>query len=120
MFEIVGEYFRSDQLDRPFDAITLPPRAGASRRSGALLSDIRRAIGDRDVPVYFEVPNAGWMLEAVSMWDVIYEHVGYWSGPALSALFPADRVRAAFRPQRLRRPVPYGRRRPGQAGAGLS
>ncbi len=83
--EIVGEYFRSDQLDRPFDAILCRHVLEHLDDPLALLSDIRRAIGSRDVPVYFEVPNAGWMLETVSMWDVIYEHVGYWSAPALTA-----------------------------------
>jgi SAM-dependent methyltransferase len=96
--EIVGEYFRSDQLDRPFDAILCRHVLEHLDDPLALLSDIRRAIGSRDVPVYFEVPNAGWMLETVSMWDVIYEHVGYWSAPALTALFR----RAGFDPVSVR------------------
>ncbi|WP_058278510.1 class I SAM-dependent methyltransferase [Ruegeria atlantica] len=85
--EIVGEYFRSDQLDRHFDAILCRHVLEHVDAPVPLLSDIRCAIGDRDVPVYFEVPNAGWMLDAVSMWDVIYEHVGYWSAPAITTLF---------------------------------
>ncbi len=85
--EIVPEYFRSDQLDRPFDAILCRHVLEHLDAPVPLMLDIRRAIGDRDVPVYFEVPNAGWMLDAVSMWDVIYEHVGYWSEPSITALF---------------------------------
>ncbi|MEM1003758.1 MAG: class I SAM-dependent methyltransferase [Pseudomonadota bacterium] len=85
--EIVGEYFRSDQLDRPFDAILCRHVLEHVDAPVPLMTDIRRAIGDRDVPIYFEVPNAGWMLDAVSMWDVIYEHVGYWSAPAITTLF---------------------------------
>lgn len=96
--EIVGEYFRSDQLDRPCDAILCRHVLEHLDDPVALLRDIRRAIGDREVPVYFEVPNAGWMLEAVSMWDVIYEHVGYWSAPALTALFR----RTGFEPLSVR------------------
>ena len=46
------------------------------------------------MPIYFEVPNAGWMLDAVSMWDVIYEHVGYWTAAAIETLFR----RAGFDP----------------------
>ena len=85
--EIVPEYFRSDQLDRPFDAIMCRHVLEHIDAPIPLLTDIRRAIGDRDVPVYFEVPNAGWMLDAVSMWDVIYEHVTYWTAPAITTLF---------------------------------
>lgn len=91
---IVPEYFRSDQLDRPFDAILCRHVLEHLDEPLALLKDIRRAIGDRDVPVYFEVPNAGWMLEAVSMWDVIYEHFGYWTAPSITTLFR----RAGFEP----------------------
>lgn len=85
--EIVGEYFRSDQLKRPFDAILCRHVLEHVDAPLPLLTDIRRAIGERDVPIYFEVPNAKWMLDTVSMWDVIYEHVGYWSAPAITALF---------------------------------
>lgn len=84
---IEPEYFRSDQLDRPFDAILCRHVLEHLDAPVPLLSDIRKAIGDRDMPIYFEVPNAGWMLDAVSMWDVIYEHVGYWSAPAITTLF---------------------------------
>lgn len=85
--EIVPEYFRSDQLDRPFDAIMCRHVLEHIDAPMPLLTDIRRAIGDRNVPVYFEMPNAGWMLDAVSMWDVIYEHVTYWASPAMTTLF---------------------------------
>ncbi|MGB3245664.1 MAG: class I SAM-dependent methyltransferase [Sulfitobacter sp.] len=92
--EIVSEYFQSEQLDRPFDAILCRHVLEHLDAPVPLLADIRSAIGDRDVPVYFEVPNAGWMLDAVSMWDVIYEHVGYWAAPAITTLFR----RTGFKP----------------------
>lgn len=95
--EIVPEYFRSDQLDRPFDAIICRHVLEHLDAPVGLLSDIRAAIGDRDVPVYFEVPNAQWMLESISMWDVIYEHVTYWTPPTLKALF----LRCGFAPVRI-------------------
>lgn len=92
--EIVPEYFRSDQLDRPFDAVLCRHVLEHLDTPMPLLHDIRRAIGDRDVPVYFEVPNAGWMLDALSMWDVIYEHVGYWTATSMTTAFR----RAGFAP----------------------
>lgn len=95
--EIVPEHFRSDQLDRPFDAVLCRHVLEHLEAPTALLADIRRAIGDRDVPVYFEVPNAGWMLGSLSLWDVIYEHVGYWTEPALVTAFR----RAGFAPERV-------------------
>ncbi len=51
------------------------------------LTDIRAKIEGHDCVVYFEVPNAGWMLESHSLWDVIYEHVTYWTPEALETAF---------------------------------
>ena len=80
---IVPEYFRSDQLDRSFDALLCRHVLEHIPTPLAFLTDVRKAIGSRDIPVYFEVPNAGWMLQAHSIWDVIYEHVTYWTAPAI-------------------------------------
>ena len=96
--EIVPEYFRSDQLDRPFNAVLCRHVLEHLDTPMTLLADIRRAIGDRHVPIYFEVPNAGWMLDALSLWDVIYEHVGYWTAPAITKAFRL----AGFAPTAIR------------------
>ncbi len=96
--EIVPEYFRSDQLNRPFDALLCRHVLEHLDTPALLLADIRRAVGDRATPIYFEVPNAGWMLETVSLWDVIYEHVGYWTAPAMETLFR----RSGFTPRSIR------------------
>ncbi|WP_114285828.1 class I SAM-dependent methyltransferase [Candidatus Halocynthiibacter alkanivorans] len=84
---IIPEYFHADHLERPFDAVICRHVLEHLDQPAALLHQIRAAIGNRDVLVYFEVPNAGWMLDTVSMWDVIYEHVGYWSAAPLSTMF---------------------------------
>jgi SAM-dependent methyltransferase len=84
---IIPEYFHPDHLARPFDAVICRHVLEHLDQPATLLHQIRAAIGDRDVLVYIEVPNAGWMLDTVSMWDVIYEHVGYWSAAPLSTLF---------------------------------
>jgi SAM-dependent methyltransferase len=34
-------------------------------------------------PVYYEVPNAEHVFSADGMWDLIYQHVGYFSAPTL-------------------------------------
>ena len=48
---------------------------------------IRRAIGDSSSVVYFEVPNVELILEKLSVWDVIYEHFGYFSHCSLEYIF---------------------------------
>lgn len=85
--EIVPEYFRAEQLDRSFDMLICRHVLEHLPDPYAILTEMRTAIGQRDCPVYFEVPNAQWMLESCSMWDVIYEHVTYWTAPSLETLF---------------------------------
>lgn len=52
------------------------------------LSTVHRTInGDRDVMVYFEVPNVRFILDQLSVWDVIYEHCNYFSRESLEFVF---------------------------------
>jgi len=60
-----------------------------------LLRDIRgRIVGRNDCVVYFEVPNALFMLRDTAVWDIIYEHCCYYTARSLAGLF----VRAGFEP----------------------
>lgn len=52
------------------------------------LSTVHRTIdGDRNVVVYFEVPNVRFILDQLSVWDVIYEHCNYFSCESLEFVF---------------------------------
>lgn len=95
---IVPEYFTSQNLNQHFDALICRHVLEHLDMPVDLLKDIRRAIGARDVPIYFEVPNAEWMLQSVSLWDVIYEHVGYWSAAAMTRAL----LEAGFEPKSIR------------------
>lgn len=46
------------------------------------LADVRRA-GGNDAAHYYEVPNAEHVFTDSGMWDLIYQHVGYFTRPAL-------------------------------------
>jgi 2-polyprenyl-3-methyl-5-hydroxy-6-metoxy-1,4-benzoquinol methylase len=53
-----------------------------------VLSMVRRTIGDRHEAItYFEVPNVRFILEKLSIWDIIYEHCSYFSQESLSYVF---------------------------------
>ena len=85
--EIVAENFVPERIDEDVAAIVcrhvlehLPDPLG-------LLLSLRQAIGSNPCTLYFEVPNAEWMMNAGSVWDVIYEHVTYWTRPAIETLF---------------------------------
>jgi len=52
------------------------------------LSNIRRAIGDRkDCNVFFEVPAVRYLLQDLSIWDLMYEHCLYFCEESLSRAF---------------------------------
>jgi len=52
------------------------------------IKTVRRAINDRlNTIVFFEVPNVIFTLKDLGIWDLIYEHCGYFSEESLSYLF---------------------------------
>lgn len=54
---------------------------------GQMLRDLRRTIGERDTPIFFEVPNALDHLSSRDVWVLIYEHISYYSPASLAAGF---------------------------------
>jgi len=49
---------------------------------------VRRSIGDRlETTVFFQVPNARYVLNDVAFWDVYYEHCSYFDANSLTCLF---------------------------------
>lgn len=94
---IVPEYFRSALMGDDFDIIICRHVLEHLPDPASLLHDLQNQIGDRDVPIYFEVPNGAWMLDNVALWDVIYEHVSYFTPAAMETLFR----RTGFMPTRL-------------------
>jgi len=54
------------------------------------LNTVRRCLGDRlQVPLFIEVPDVRYILQDLSVWDLIYEHCSYFSAPALRHLLAA-------------------------------
>ena len=54
----------------------------------ALVEGVRRSIPDgARTAVYFEVPDATYMVSELAVWDLIYEHVSYFAAPTLELLF---------------------------------
>lgn len=52
------------------------------------VSTVRRSIGDRtDTIVFFQVPNARYVLGEVAFWDIYYEHCSYFTQGALERVF---------------------------------
>ena len=52
-----------------------------------MIRTVRRSIGDRDTPVFFQIPNARYVLQDLAFWDVYYEHCSYFTAGSLAKLF---------------------------------
>jgi hypothetical protein len=52
-----------------------------------LLLDLRRSLDERSTALYVEVPNGEFVLSPTGLWDVIYQHVSYFTAASLEALF---------------------------------
>jgi SAM-dependent methyltransferase len=70
------------------------------------LRTVRAAIGDRPTVAFFEVPNSLYTLEDLGVWDLIYEHCGYfWAGSLAEAFrrggFTVTRLESEFGGQYL-------------------
>ncbi len=49
---------------------------------------VRQAIGDKtDTVVFFQIPNAAYVLDDVAFWDIYYEHCSYFTKSSLAYLF---------------------------------
>jgi len=54
-----------------------------------LLREARDRISHDDTRIYVEVPDAEYMVKAGAVWDLIYEHVGYFTDAALRTALSA-------------------------------
>jgi len=63
------------------------------------MQSVRATIGDNlNTHVCFEVPNALFLIQDLSIWDIIYEHCSYFTEPALRKVFE----RAGFEVNEIR------------------
>lgn len=86
--EVVRDYYAERHADRPADLVCCRHVLEHVPEPRAMLAGVRRALeGKPGSVVYFEVPNALFILRDLSIWDLIYEHCGYYAPETLAALF---------------------------------
>lgn len=98
---LVPSFFDERAADQPADAVVCRQVLEHVADPHQLLGQVRRAVSHRGGWVLFEVPDAEWSLRHGGIWDLIYEHCGYFTRPSLRTLFgrhgfQVDRLRAGF------------------------
>jgi SAM-dependent methyltransferase len=85
---VIQDYYSEKYTAYPADFITCRHVLEHIQSPRGFLEIIHRAIGTREDPaIFFEVPNAVYTLKNFGIWDLIYEHCGYFTRTSLSHLF---------------------------------
>lgn len=89
---VVPAFYDEQQSHEPADVIVCRHVLEHIDRAGDFMAMVRRVIGDRDETLaVFEVPNAEWTFRRGGIWDLIYEHCGYFSPESLAWVFARNR-----------------------------
>ena len=85
--EVLAEYYPTEQ---PIDAALVVCQHVLEHVTDplALIAGVRRSLpSGGSTAVYFEVPDATYMVSELAVWDLIYEHHSYFSAPTLTEMF---------------------------------
>ncbi len=97
-FDVVRDYYSEKYSGYPADFIACRQVLEHIVTPRKFMTSIRRSIGAKTSTVVFvEVPNAMFTIEKYGIWDLIYEHCGYYTSPSLERLF----TETGFNPLRI-------------------
>jgi hypothetical protein len=93
----VKAYYNEASAQAPADLVCCRHALEHVAQPVPFLRAIRRALGTQSAVVYFEVPDAAYNLADLGVWDLIYEHCGYFTAASMAEAFR----RGGFRATRL-------------------
>jgi SAM-dependent methyltransferase len=89
--EFVRDFYSERYSDRQGDFVCCRHTLEHIERPNVLLNTLRKTVGDRlETPIFFEVPNALHTFHNLAIWDIIYEHCGYFAPVSLAYAFSAS------------------------------
>lgn len=90
--QMIGEFAWQEHLDGVPDMIYTRHVLEHIERPLPFVQGMREAIGEANTLVFSEMPNMAYTLRELAIWDIIYEHCGYYNALSLACLF----TRAGF------------------------
>lgn len=84
----INDFYSEKYADYKADFICCKMTLEHIPNTAEFMSTVRQSIGDRlNTTVFFQVPNASYVLQDIAFWDVYYEHCSYFTKSSLSHLF---------------------------------
>ena len=86
--KFVSDFYSERYINDASDFVCCKMTLEHIQPTADFVSTVRRSIGERlKTTVFFQVPNATYVLRDVAFWDVYYEHCSYFSAGSLARLF---------------------------------
>ncbi|MCP5099630.1 MAG: class I SAM-dependent methyltransferase, partial [Chloroflexi bacterium] len=83
----IADFYSEKYADYKADFICCKMTLEHIPDTAQFVNTVRRSIGDNDSIVFFQIPNADYVLGDLAFWDVYYEHCSYFSKGSLAHLF---------------------------------
>jgi len=86
--KFIADFYSEKYVDYRADMVCCKMTLEHIHQTADFMGTVRRSIGDRpDTIVFFQVPNARYILRDVAFVDVYYEHCSYFSQGSIARLF---------------------------------
>jgi hypothetical protein len=86
-FAMIAEFAWQDHIEKTPDMIYARHVLEHIEQPGGFIAVIREVIGEKaDTLLFLEVPNMAYTLRELAIWDIIYEHCGYYSPQSIACL----------------------------------
>ena len=83
----IKDYFSERYADQLGDFICCRHTLEHISQTAEFVNNVRKSIGKKNTPVFFEVPDIFRILQEVAFWDIYYEHCSYFNLRSLAQLF---------------------------------
>ena len=86
--EFIADFYGEKYADMSADFVCCRMTLEHIQPTAEFMRIVRRAVGDNpDTVIFFQIPNAMYVLRDVAYWDVYYEHCSYFTEGSVARLF---------------------------------